>query len=177
MNVEPNPEWRQRFLTSLRESLSAIQDERYFETERGYQGALLAQLERRLGALNLNGSPIVEQEYQKTLPKHGITLRPDVIIHIPYERIESVSRLDGNFVAIELKRNASIQSADEDFSSLRLISEVLGYPLTIFINIDSSETHFGRCPTSISQQTVCFAVRKEHGKVILLSDGLSKILS
>lgn len=54
------------FLRIFRLSLKAIRESRLFQTERGYQGQLVAEL-----AKNLNrdaiwpDNPIVEEEYQK----------------------------------------------------------------------------------------------------------------
>jgi hypothetical protein len=44
---------------------------------------------------------------------------------------------------------------------------VLGYPLTIFINIDSDETHVGQRPEAIAGQTACYAVRLENGNPVV----------
>jgi hypothetical protein len=52
----------------------AVSTPRFFETERGYQGELLAELRAALLMLGLPGDAIVEQEYQKTFPKHRITV-------------------------------------------------------------------------------------------------------
>ena len=62
-------------LTIVRESLLAVSCPRYYETERGFQGALLAELNSRLPSLQL-ADAIVEQEYQKRMPEHGIRIRP-----------------------------------------------------------------------------------------------------
>jgi hypothetical protein len=149
----------EKFLAIFQEALGAIREPRLFKTERGYQGALLAELQLRLRNAAFPGDPIIEQEYQKTIPNHGITIRPDLIIHIPFERGSTKRREEGNFVAIELKLAATAAEADEDFASLALIKEELGYPLTIFLNLDAAETYAERCSKRIALQTVCFAVQ------------------
>ncbi len=101
------------------EALLTIREPRFFDTERGYQRELLAELRNRLGGAGLPGDPIVEQEYQKTIPHHGLTIRPDIIFHIPFERGVSDSRREGNFVAVELKRRASRRQAEDAFENLR----------------------------------------------------------
>ena len=52
--------------------------------------------------------------------------------------------------------------------------EVLRYPLTIYINIDSGETHFAACPPKIAPHTVCFAVCLE-GSIPVVRVGLSEV--
>lgn len=147
------------FLTVFQAALSAIREPHLFETERGYQGALVGELQERLRGAAYPGDPIVEQEYQKTIPNHGIKIRPDVILHIPFERKTTKRRTEGNFVAMEIKVRATPVEADEDFASLEAMKTKLGYPVTIFLNVNSSETHAARCPTTIAAQTLCFAVR------------------
>ncbi|MEZ2346991.1 hypothetical protein [Terriglobus sp. RCC_193] len=146
-----------------------IVDPRFYETERGYQGALVAQLTAHLDWAQFSGTPIVEQEYQKTLPKHGITIRPDVIIHVPVVPGHPEHRTQGNFVAFELKRRASTADAVADYESLRLLARKLAYPLTIFINLDSEVDHREQCPPDIQDQTVSIAVRLVNGAPIMIS--------
>lgn len=151
-----------QFLVIFQQALASISEQRFFQTERGYQGELLHQLQNRLEAAGFPGDPIVEQEYQKTLPSHGINIRPDLIIHIPFERGVAKRRNEGNFVAIEIKCRATGAEAERDFQSLELLKNNLGYPLTIFLNVDSTETHAERCPARLARQTVCFAVRLDE---------------
>jgi hypothetical protein len=73
-----------RFLSLLQDALKSIHEPRFFETERGFQGELLVQLAKRLREAAFPGDPVVEQEYQKTIPSHGIKIRPDIIIHVPF---------------------------------------------------------------------------------------------
>lgn len=154
---------RERFLGLLRQALEDIREERFFQDERGFQGALLQELRQRLAHGAFPGDPIIEQEYQKRLPLHKIRIRPDIIIHVPFERGVAEERYEGNFVAMELKRRATAKRAKEAFANLAQMKKALKYPLTIFINIDSEETHAASCPKSISSQTACFAVRFEEG--------------
>jgi hypothetical protein len=162
---------KELFLTLFIEALRAIREPRYFNTERGYQGELLAELRNRIEAAKLPGDPIVEQEYQKTIPRHGLTIRPDIIIHIPFDRGVTESRRQGNFVAVELKRRADKRLAEDAFDNLRQIKEALDYPLTIFVNIDSSDTYAEICPGEISAQTACIAVRLEDGNPVVKVQG------
>jgi hypothetical protein len=158
---------QEQFLTLLRDALESIREPRFFETERGFQGELLIQMGKRIKHAELPGDPIVEQEYQKTIPLHRLKIRPDIIVHIPFERGKVERRDEGNFVAMELKLRATENEARGDFANLVQMREVLGYPLTVFINIDSAETHGALCPKPILGQTVCFAVRLEGGKTVV----------
>ncbi len=158
------------FLALFKDALSAIKEPRFFDTERGYQGELIFELRKRLPFAAFEGEPVIEQEYQKTLPKHGITIRPDLIIHIPFERGTTATRINGNFVAVEIKLRASAEAAEGDFESLRLLKERMGYPITIFLNLDSSETHTSRCPAIIAEQTACFAVCLRDDEAVVLME-------
>jgi hypothetical protein len=162
---------QQQFLALLRDALEGIREPRFFETERGFQGELLIQIGKRLKYAGLPGDPIVEQEYQKTIPLHRLKIRPDIIVHIPFERGKVERRDEGNFVAMELKLRASENDARGDFANLAQMREMLGYPLTVFINIDSAETHAALCPNAILGQTVCFAVRLEDGNPVVHARG------
>ena len=92
-----------QFLTALEESLRSISEPVLYGDERGFQGALLHELNARLGHGVLPDDPVIQQEYQKRLRHHGIKIRPDIIVHIPFERGGMENRDEGNFVAIELK--------------------------------------------------------------------------
>ena len=158
---------KDRYLALFIEALEAIKQPRFFDSERGYQGELLAELRNRIDGAGLPGERIVEQEYQKTIPAHGLRIRPDIIIHIPFGRGVTKSRKVGNFVAIELKRRASEKQARAAFENLRHIKEAINYPLTVFLNIDSANPHAELCPGSIAAQTVCVAVRLENGNPVI----------
>lgn len=147
---------RNAFLAMVQEALEAIREPRFFESERGYQGELLAVMKARLREADFPGDPIIEQEHQKKMWAHKIKIRPDLIIHIPFGRGTTKHRRAGNFVAIEIKRRSA--DVPQAFESLRKISEALDYWLTVFININSQETHADFCPASIAKRTVCFAV-------------------
>jgi hypothetical protein len=161
--------WDTEFLAILKDALSSITEPRLFKTERGYQGELIAALKNRLVVAEFPGDPIVEQEYQKRIPHHGLNIRPDIIVHIPFDRGTMEQRSEGNFVAIELKLRAGKTAAQGAFESLRRMKEGLDYPLTIFINVDSSNLFTELCPAQIAAQTVCFAVTLENAKPVVVN--------
>ncbi|MBK1616777.1 hypothetical protein CKO44_25420, partial [Rubrivivax gelatinosus] len=149
---------------AVRVGLAAIATPRYFDTERGYQGALLAQLHEHLP---LSQDAIVEQEYQKQAGAHGLTIRPDIIIHEPFDPARHHARTEGNVAVIELKRRATVAEARADFESLRLMLVTLRYPLGLFINVDAAITHAALVPADIRERVGCFAV--------MLVDGMPQV--
>lgn len=153
-------------LLIIRQALHAVTAPRLFETERGYQGALLAELTTRVPKLGLaSDNALVEQEYQKRLRDHGLSIRPDLIIHEPFDRKHHVARTKGNVAVFELKRRASRREAREDFANLISMMTVLRYPLGVFVNIDATETHYGQAPQRASGRLVAFAVSLDKGHV------------
>jgi hypothetical protein len=151
-------------LNIVRESLSVISNPRFYETERGFQGALLTELNLRLPSLSLKGA-IIEQEYQKRMPEHGFRIRPDIIIHVPFEEDRHNSRREGNIVAFELKLNANQDDAFKDYENLSKMCEVLGYPLCIFINIASSTTFLNQYQGSHKEKLHAFSVCLDSNQV------------
>src|SRR5882762_8650616 len=158
------------FLAVLEESLLSISEGVLYRDERGFQGALLHELNAHFGHGVLQDDPVIQQEYQKRLRHHGIKIRPDIIVHIPFERGRAHTRDEGNFVAIELKRRATAKRAKAAFGSLAKMKKSLKYPLTVFINVDSQETRVSQCPKSIADQTVCFAVWLEEGQPVVKAE-------
>jgi hypothetical protein len=159
-----------QFLIALEESLRSISEAVLYADERGFQGAVLHELNVRLGHGVLPDDPVIQQEYQKRMRHHGIKIRPDIIVHIPFERGGMEDRDEGNFVAIELKRRATAKNARHAFASLVVMKEILKYPLTVFINVDTAETRAELCPKSIAGQTVCFAVRLQEGRPVVKTE-------
>ena len=111
---------RDLILERVRQAIAGITAPRFYETERGYQGALLAELTNTLPDW-ATPNAIVEQEYQKRAGAHGINIRPDIVIHEPFNEAIHGSRMEGNFVAVELKLNATAEAAMEDFTSFVLL--------------------------------------------------------
>jgi hypothetical protein len=154
----------QRFVSVLRQALQSIVEARFYHSERGYQGALAAELATRLTALHIwPGNPIVEEEYQKRLDVHGLRARPDIIIHIPFERGSMADRHQGNLAVIELKRRARREAAFSDFDKLLHICSTLSYPLGIFVNIDAKDTFLQHYDAPHVSRLKAFAVRLVDG--------------
>lgn len=154
-------------LVDFRASLSDITAPRFYQSECGYQGVLLAALNVRV---RLPDRAIVEQEYQKRLLDHGIKLRPDIVIHRPFDPERNERRNEGNFAVVELKLNPSPKGAMEDFSNLLLMLELLRYQTGIFVNIDSDRTFADLVPQDARGRLVCFATSLENGHVRIVEE-------
>lgn len=165
-DADPKP-----FLEVLQQALGNINELRSFKDERSFQGALLQELARRFPRGVNQDDPIIEEEYQKRMRAHGIRIRPDIIIHVPFDRGSMERRNQGNFIAIELKRRASAKTAAKAFANLEQLKARLNYPLTIFINVDSGKTRHELCPESIAAQTVCVAVELRDGNTLVHISG------
>ena len=114
-------------LSAVRESLRSVMHPRFYETERGFQGQFLVELTKRLPRTQYKGS-VIEQEYQKRIRPHGLRIRPDVIVHVPFDGRKHRSRREGNFVVFELKLAADQGAAFEGFESLSNMCATLDYP-------------------------------------------------
>ncbi len=156
----------EELLNIIKESLLEISNPRFFKTERGYQGMLLHEIQNRLNGEAWAGA-IVEQEYPKKLKEHGLRIRPDLIIHVPFNPDEHATRREDNFVVIELKLKANKERAIKDYNHLSNMCNELDYPLAIFINIGSSETFFDEYDGDNKEKIVAIAVELINGTVRL----------
>jgi hypothetical protein len=80
------------------------------------------------------------------------------------------SRQDGNIAVIELKLNASQADAQGDFGSLGTMMAALHYPMAIFINIASDQTHASLVPDAAKGRITCFAVANRENRVQVIED-------
>ena len=142
-------------------ALRRVAHPRFFETERGFQGAFQANLTAALGDL-LPPKAILEEEYQKRISSHGIRRRPDVIIHVPTP--PGGNRRAGNFAVFALKRQASSVVAQQDFEALDAMFEALDYPFGAFINIGLEYTHADQYRGGFSDRIHFFAVWHGDGQ-------------
>lgn len=162
---------RATLLDHLTAALRAITAPRFYQTERGFQGELLAELKKAILEDFLPNEAIIEQEYQKHLESHSLQIRPDIIVHEPFDERRHGSRRDGNHAVIEIKRAASKKDAVGDFESLISMMELLSYPLGIFINIASEATRADLVPAEWRDRIVCFAVTLRSGEAhVIRSD-------
>lgn len=155
------------FLATFRESLRGVNHPRFFDTERGYQGELLSQIGRRV---KLPEYLLVEQEYQKNQRIHGLNIRPDIVIHEPFDEQKHLARNEGNFAVIELKLKASRKGAVGDFESLAKMVAVLRYPLGIFVNIGAERTYASAAPAEARGRIVCFGVTLKNDEVTVYEE-------
>lgn len=131
------------------EAIKQIRSPRLFNSERGFRGQLQSNLNRLLREKNLTSNrTLIEEEYQKRIPDHGISYRPDIIIHIPFEEGITKTRREGNFVAFELKLHANENDALGDFCKLNDYITLLKYPLGVFVNIGSEKSFIELVPNN-----------------------------
>ena len=161
-----------RLFETLCLAIRQIREPRLFSTERGYQGQLATELDKLIeDQPDAILRPLVEQEYQKTAHAHRITLRPDIIVHIPFDRGVSPTRNYDNHLVILLKLAANQKKAEEDFADLETICSVLDYPLGVFVNITSRQVFL---PEYHRQVKGPFGLREvavdlQHGQPTLLT--------
>lgn len=158
---------RDAILAAVHASLAAIANPAFFALELSYQGELLVQLRDRLP---LADPVILQQELQKQLQRDGLDIRPDIVLHEPFDATLHNSRAEGNYAVLELKRKASVSEAIGDFESLIAMMRILDYPLGIFINIGSSRTHRELVPKDFRSSIVTFAVDLVQGKAKVARD-------
>ena len=126
-------------IETLIKAIKRIKEPRLFNSERGYQGQLKSELDRLLEVRDPQfDHPLVEEEYQKSAEHHGINLRPDIIIHIPFDRGVSPTRKHDNFLVILLKLAANEIKAFENFEALETICSGLNYPIGVAVNVRSN---------------------------------------
>ena len=150
----------------IRSSLAQISVPRFYHTERGFQGELVSKLNLELDKTG-GGRVVVEQEYQKVIEQHGLRIRPDIIIHTPFEGSDFSNRRQGNYVVLELKLRATQKEAFEDFNKLEQMRESLDYPLGIFVNINAKETFLKDYKKRTDIALFSFAIRLEQDSVII----------
>ena len=127
-------------VTATDEALRQVAEARFLRTGRGFQGQFYCALQRVLEERGLlQGGRILEMEYQKS-SRHGITQRPDIVLHEPGED-SGAGVAANNFAVWALKRRATTRQAQDDFARLDEMFETLCYPLGIFVNNDATD-HF-----------------------------------
>lgn len=139
-------------------ALASVTDPHYYEDERGFQGEFYAQLRLRLRDMVLPEGALLREEYQKRLAEHGLRIRPDIILHEPFDPARHRGRDEGNHAVMELKRRATPGTAADAFTNLVAMIDALHYPLGVFINIDSPKTWAESVPEAHRTRIVCLAV-------------------
>jgi len=129
-----------RLVTITFEAITRVKHPRFWETERGFHGEFHAILREILIAERIITylGPILEQEYQKS-ERHGITQRPDSILHMPAKQW-GLKRNEGNVAVWAFKYQSTRAEAVEDFRRLDEMLSHLRYPLGFFINVSDNRT-------------------------------------
>ena len=113
----------------------------------------------------IRDSHLIEHEYQKSLKEHGIKIRPDLVLHVPFEKSVFESRTEGNLAVIELKLHGTENKCIEDYQHLSEMCEKLDYKHGIFINIGHTEHHFDRYTGPFKERIHAFSVNIDQGLV------------
>lgn len=148
----------EKLLDVVVEALISVTNPHYYEDERGFQGEFYAQLSLRLRDMVLPEGALLREEYQKRLAEHGLRVRPDIILHEPFDLGRHRGRNEGNHAVMELKRRASPAAAADAFTNLVAMIDTLNYPVGVFININSPETWAEAVPETHRARIVCLAV-------------------
>lgn len=161
---------KQIILDATKFAINLIHNKRFFNTERGYQGALFCHLHQYLLEKGLISEDVIlEMEYQKST-RHNVTQRPDIILHIPVE-ISGADIHENNFAVWALKRESSSNKAREDFSKLDIMFGELNYPIGIFINISAQETMLEEYKGNFKDRIYAFSIhRGDNGLLIKMAN-------
>ena len=159
-------EEKNNFISRLESALGRIKHPRHYESERGYQAELYAELRAELPHFGWDNS-IVEQEYQKRIKDHNTTIRPDLIIHVPFDPNKHNTRREGNFVVFELKLNSNTneKKAVSDYKNLAVICEKLSYPFAVFIIINGDSTYIDKYDGEHKDKILAYTVKLVGGNV------------
>lgn len=156
-------------LNVIAAALTSVTDPHYYEDERGFQGEFYAQLRLRLRDMALPEGALLREEYQKRLAEHGLRIRPDIILHEPFDPGRHRSRDEGNHAVMELKRRATPGTAANAFTNLVAMIDTLNYPLGVFINIDSPKIWAELVPDAHRARIFCLAVHlDENGEPLVV---------
>lgn len=153
---------RNELLNVIAAALASITAPHYYEDERGFQGEFYAQLSMRLRDMTLPEGALLREEYQKRLADHGVRIRPDIIIHEPFDPNRHTGRDEGNYAVMELKRRATHGTAADAFTNLVAMIDALNYQLGVFINIDSPKTWAESVPEAHRERIACLAAHLDE---------------
>ncbi|MFC2077968.1 hypothetical protein ACFLTM_04090 [Candidatus Bipolaricaulota bacterium] len=146
------------------EALLSVRNQRFFKSERGYQGRFYCCLQAELEKHGfLQDDDIIEMEYQKG-ERHDLGQRPDIIFHVPAE-ISRAPVTENNYAVWALKIGANARKAKEDFDKLDQMFSRLHYPLGIFINIGSEKHHLDAYDGPYAERIHAFAVSLLGGAI------------
>ena len=103
------------------------------------------------------------------MAEHGLRIRPDIILHEPFDPSRYRSRDEGNHAVMELKRHATPSTVATAFTNLVAMADALNYPLGVLINIASSKTWVESRTEPHRARIVCLAVHlDENGEPLVV---------
>ncbi|MCD9006301.1 hypothetical protein LDO31_08645 [Luteimonas sp. XNQY3] len=100
---------------------------------------------------------LLREEYQKRLVQHGLRIRPDIILHEPFDPDRHLGQDQGNHAVMELKQRATRGTTAEASINLVAMIDTLNYPLGVFINNDSLKTWIESVADSHRTRIACLA--------------------
>ena len=149
-------------------ALKRINSPRFYKTERGFQGRLTSVLNKIQDEQHIfPDGTIIEEEYQKKLEPHGMTQRPDIIIHDPIETGHSNNRKENNYVVFALKLNKKKNEVMKDYKKLDEVIEKLNYQFGIFININSINSFLGEYQGPNKDKLHEFCIKQINGNLTI----------
>lgn len=154
-------------LQAIHESMIGIAHPRHFANEHAYQAQLFHEMLARLEVRFQRRGLMLEPEHQKTHDAHGLRVRPDLVLHEPFDPARHANRREGNVAVFELKRVASRQEAIGDFESLASMVEQLNYQLAVFINIGSAQSHSAHVPHALRGRLAIFTSSLVDGLAVV----------
>jgi hypothetical protein len=149
------------------ESLKSITQERFYRTERGYQGRFYCALQQSLDGMGVfDNGLILEMEYQKRDTLHQTAQRPDIILHIPVEYSDA-ERHRNNYAVWALKHHRNYRGVRDDFNNLDIMFENLHYPIGLIIIIDSDRHMLDSYEGNFQERIHSFAVKLNNGVILI----------
>ncbi|MGC2434866.1 MAG: hypothetical protein WA433_13900 [Desulfobaccales bacterium] len=157
----------EKIIKATVESLKSITQERFYRTERGYQGRFYCALQESLDGMGIfDNGVILEMEYQKTASLHQTTQRPDIVLHIPFE-YSGAKRNINNYAVWALKHHGNYRKVRDDFTKLDLMFENLHYPIGLTIIIDSDQPMLASYKGNFQERIHSFAVKLNNGAILI----------
>jgi len=162
---------REKIIQATIKSLKKNHQERFYQTERGYQGRFYCALQQALDdeGIIIDGL-ILEMEYQKRENIHHTSQRPDITLHIPVE-YSGAERTANNYAIWALKRrgyrSGYHRNVTDDFNKLNIMFKKLNYPLGFLIIINSDRHMLDIYEGEFRDRIISFAVKLNNGAILI----------
>lgn len=101
----------------------------------------------------------MEMEYQKRFDTHGMTQRPDILVHSPRTDESAPAVKRGNLAVYALKKHATTEDSHDDHRKLQEIVAELRYQVGFFVNIAGTRASLGVWKHLVSSNIQAFGTR------------------